>query len=71
METCHLSDFMESIKPWLSKDYIRKAYLNKKGFIVLHFLDGVQNVYSIDDCNQDQIRAVLEDLKAKGVEVEF
>lgn len=61
---------MESIKPWLSKDYIRKAHLNRKGQVVLYFLDGVQNVYNIDDCNEAQIKAVLEDLKTKGVKVE-
>jgi hypothetical protein len=70
MKTCSLSDFMESITPWLSEDYIRKAHLNEKGFVVLYFLDGVQNVYNIDDCNADQIKDVLEDLKTRGIKVE-
>ena len=26
MKTCHLSDFMKAITPWLDDDYIRKAY---------------------------------------------
>ena len=37
MKTCMLSDFMESLKPWLSKDYIQMAYLNKNDHLVLSF----------------------------------
>ena len=70
METCNLSDFMKSLTPWLSSDYLHKAYLDNKGQVILLFKDGVRNVYRIDDCTETQIKAVLEDLKKKGVTVE-
>ena len=69
METCHLSDFMKSVEPWLSDDYIREAYLDDKGRCVLLFTDGVKNIYHIDDCTASQLTAVLDDLKRKGVRV--
>ena len=69
MKTCTLNDFMQEISPWLSGEYIRIAYLDDQGNFVLKFLDGVKNVYHIEDCSQDQIRKVLEDLKKKGVAV--
>ena len=70
METCNLSDFMKTLTPWLSKDYIRKVYLDDNGYVVLLFTDGVRNKYRIDDCNAAQIKTVLEDLKKQGVRVE-
>jgi hypothetical protein len=60
---------MEEIKPWLNTDYIREAHLNDKGHFVLQFLDGTKNVYHIDDCNAEQIKGVLEDLKSRGIPV--
>ena len=70
METCSLSDFMKSLTPWLSTDYLRKVVVDKEGHIILLFNDGVKNIYDIDDCNKGQIRAVLDDLKKQGIEVE-
>ena len=70
METCNLSDFMKSLGPWLSSDYLHKVYLDNKGQVILLFTDGVRNVYRIDDCNDEQIKTVLEDLKKRGVTVE-
>lgn len=67
METCSLHDFIRSIKPWLSENYIRKAHINPDGDFVLDFTDGVRNIYRIDDCSKDQLMAVLSDLKEKGV----
>ena len=69
MKTCSLSAFMEVLKPWLDSDYIRNAHLDDKGRFVLQFLDGVKNVYQIDDCNKAQLKAILADLKKKGVPV--
>ena len=61
---------MKTLTPWLSKDYIRKVYLDDNGDVVLLFTDGVRNKYRIDDCNAAQIKTVLEDLKKQGVRVE-
>jgi len=69
MKTCSLFDFMEEIKPWLDTDHIREAHLDDKGHFILHFLDGMKNVYYIDDCNEAQIKGVLKDLKSKGIPV--
>ena len=69
MKTCSLNDFMVEIKPWLDQDHIREAHLDDKGHFVLKFLDGMKNVYYIDDCNEDQIKGVLKDLKSKGIPV--
>ena len=70
MKTCSLHDFMEELKPWLDKDHIRKAEMDEKGHLVVHFLDGMKNVYLIDDCNASQIQGVLKELKSKGIEVQ-
>jgi len=71
METCKLSDFIRTVTPWLDEEYIRKAYLDDNGHFVLLFMDGVKNVYHIEDCEKPQIEAILEDMKKKGVSVEF
>lgn len=70
METCMMTDFLESLKPWLSQDYIRTAYLNEAGHLVLLFKDNVKNVYSINDCSKMQLKNILADLKSKGVHVQ-
>jgi hypothetical protein len=70
METCNLSDFMKAIEPWLSSDYLHKAYKDEKGQVILLFKDGVRNVYRIDDCNAAQLDAVFQDLKKKGITIE-
>lgn len=68
MKTCSLIDFLEELKPWLDKDHIRKAEIDEKGHFILHFLDGMKNVYNIDDCNREQINKILKDLKGKGIQ---
>ncbi len=70
MKTCGLSDFMESLKPWLSSSYIRAASLDGNGHFVLHFTDGIREVYRIDDCEGAQLRQILEDMEREGVKVE-
>ncbi len=70
MNKCSLSDFMQTLSPWLSNDYLRKVYLDDKGHILLLFRDGVQDVYHIEDCTDEQLREMLEDLKKKGISVE-
>ena len=71
MKTCNFSDFMKALTPWLDDDYIRKAYMDDNGHFVLLFADGVKNVYHIEDCAEPQLKAILEDLKKKGVPVDL
>ena len=71
MKTFNLSDFMKALSPWLDDAYIRKACLNDNGHFVLHFTDGVKNVYNIEDCETSQLNEILEDLKKKGVAVDI
>ena len=67
MKTCSLNDFMAELRPWLDKDHIRAAELQEDGRLVVYFLDGMKNVYTIDDCSREQVVAVLADLKKKGI----
>jgi len=55
-----LNEFLLAVKPWISEEYIRKAYLDDNGNLVLDFRDGVKNVYQIDDCNAGQIKKYPE-----------
>lgn len=70
MKQCSLHDFMEELKPWLDKDHIRSAELGEGGRFTLYFLDGMKNVYQVDDCNKEQIRAVVSELRKKGIAVQ-
>ncbi|MFO8112375.1 MAG: hypothetical protein R6T92_07700 [Desulfosalsimonadaceae bacterium] len=67
MKTCSLNEFMKSLKPWLSDNYIRKARINADGHFVIDFTDGVSNTYRIDDCTKAQQNDILSDLKKKGL----
>ena len=69
MKQCSLQDFMEEIKPWLDTNHIRSAELSGGDRLILYFLDGMKNVYQIDDCNEKQILAVVRDLKKQGIAV--
>jgi len=60
---------MEELKPWLDANHIRSAELSGGDRLTLYFLDGMKNVYQIDDCNEKQIRAVVSDLRKKGIAV--
>lgn len=70
MKACSLHDFIEEMKPWLDSSYIHKAQVDENAHFILYFLDGTRNVYSIDDCNREQIQEVLEQLAAKGIKTE-
>lgn len=61
---------MAELTPWLDKDHIRKAQIDDNGHFVVHFNDGMKNVYHIDDCNKSQIEKTLKDLQKKGIPVE-
>lgn len=71
MKTCSLHDFMNELNPWLDSDHIRTVTVDPDGAMVVHFADGMKNVYSIDDCNREQINAVLADLRQRGLTIEI
>ena len=71
LNTCSLSEFMQVMDPWLSKDYIRRVCLDTHAQLTLIFTDGGSNTYRIDDCTESQMTEILEKLRKKGVEVEF
>jgi hypothetical protein len=60
---------MQELKPWLDNDHIKEAFIDAKGHFALIFRDGMKKVYDIDDCNQEQVKAIIEDLRAKGIPV--
>lgn len=69
MKQCSLDDFLEELAPWLDTNHIRSAELSDGGRVILYFLDGMKNVYQVDDCNEEQIRAVVGKLRKKGIAV--
>ena len=69
MKQCSLDDFMGELKPWLDKNHILCAELHGEDQLIIYFLDGMKNVYQINDCNEKQILAVLSDLKKLGIAV--
>lgn len=70
METCNFTNFIEKLKPWLSKNYIHKVKVDAKNVLMLYFTDGVNEFYRIDDCNEAQINSIIQDLDAKGIQIE-
>jgi len=70
MRTCSLQDFMAELEPWLDSDHIRSAELDQHDHLILHFLDGMKNVYEISDCNRQQIGEVLSKLRQRGIPVQ-
>lgn len=70
METCNFINFMQVFKPWLNRDYIRKAYLDARGDLRFMFVDGGEKVFRIDDCNQGHLDEILQELKINNVPVE-
>ncbi|MFA6499471.1 MAG: hypothetical protein WC256_05955 [Desulfurivibrionaceae bacterium] len=69
MKQCSLNDFMEELKPWLDTNHIRSVEWRGGARLTLYFLDGMKNVYQVDDCNEEQIRAVVNALKKQGIAV--
>lgn len=68
MKTCSLTDFMGIISPWLSSEYLRRVYKDDKGHLLLLFRDGVEDVYQIENCTDDQLKELLEDLNKRGIQ---
>ncbi|MEJ2032426.1 MAG: hypothetical protein P8Y63_05195 [Deltaproteobacteria bacterium] len=69
MRTCSLNDFMDELKPWLDRDHIQSAELDEHNHLILHFMDGMKNVYEISDCDMYEVKDVLNGLKNKGIPV--
>ncbi len=69
MKTCSISDFMRTIEPWLSGKYIRKILISEKDRVELIFLDGVRQVYLIDNCSKGQKKKMVELMKQEGIPV--
>lgn len=70
MRKCSLHDFMEELNPWLDSAHIRSAQLEGDNRFIIHFLDGMKNVYQVDDCNSEQVRSVISTLKKRGIPVQ-
>lgn len=60
---------MQTLKPWLNKDYIHQASLGAEGAITLWFVDGGHQTYQIDDCTSEQLENAMKDMKKKGVQL--
>ncbi|MCF8056889.1 MAG: hypothetical protein K9K37_09645 [Desulfocapsa sp.] len=69
MKQCSLSQFTESLTPWLDNNYIRSVTLRDDDRVVFSFVDGVNDVYEINDCNRSEIDKVCRDLQEKGIKV--
>jgi len=69
VKECLVKDFLEELKPWLDGDHIHDATLDKEGRLILHFTDGMKNVYSINDCDPAQMKDILNRLRRAGIKV--
>jgi hypothetical protein len=67
MKSCHFSNFIQTLKPWLNDDYIKSAFWDTQGNFRLQYVDGGEKVYRINDCSQAQLDDVLQMLKSGGV----
>lgn len=70
MATCNFLDFLEVLKPWMDRDYIRKGFLGKDGTFRIYFTDGGEKRYRINDCSQARIKETFELMTAAGIPVE-
>ena len=70
METCEFNYFLDMLKPWLDRDYIRKGYLGKNGTFRIFFSDGGEKAYRIDDCTAGRLREIVDLMAAAGIPVE-
>jgi hypothetical protein len=70
METCEFSYFLDMLKPWLDRDYIRKGYLGINGTFRIFFSDGGEKAYRIDDCTAERLKEIVDLMAAAGIPVE-
>jgi hypothetical protein len=60
---------MRTIEPWLSEKYIRKVLVTERDRVELIFLDGVRQVYLIDNCSTGQMKKMVDLMKHEGIPV--
>ena len=70
MESCTFTDFIDTLKPWLSTDYIHRARLSENGRFLLLFSDGGQREFEVEGCTRTQLADVMELLRQNGIRVE-
>ena len=70
MQSCTFMDFVQILKPWLDRQYIRKGYLDDNGNFRLFLSDGGEKTYRIDDCSEARIKEVFAMMIDKGFPVE-
>jgi len=69
MNTCTFIDFMQALKPWLNRDYIKQARFDNNGIFTLMLVDGGQKVYHVDECTAAQVKEAIELMKKNDVPV--
>jgi hypothetical protein len=57
------------MEPWLSDNYVRKVLLKANDLVELIFLDGIRQVYRIDDCSEGQKKKMVDVIKRSGIPV--
>jgi hypothetical protein len=70
MESCTFMDFIQVLKPWLDRQYIRKGFIDKGGNFRLFFSDGGEKTYHIDDCSESRLKEVFAMMTGNGIPVE-
>ena len=70
MESCTFVDFVQTLRPWIDSDYIRKGYFDSKGNFRLYFTDGGHKTYRIDDCSASRLMEIVKMMSEKGIPVE-
>ena len=70
MDACSFSEFMETLKPWLHKDYIHRATWDQNGRCVLFFSDGGYRTFQIDGCTPSQTERTLALMRKNGIRVD-
>jgi len=71
MESCTFVNFIEMLKPWLDRDYIRKGYVGADGLFRLFFADGGEKAYRIDNCSEKQLKDVFKRMADRGIPLEM
>jgi hypothetical protein len=70
MSTCTFFNFLEVLRPWIDRDYIRKAFLGGDGTFRIYFTDGGEKRYHINDCSRERIQEAAALMAAAGIPVE-
>ena len=70
MQTCTFFDFLEVLKPWIDRDYMRKCVWFPDGTFRIYLTDGGEKVYRVDDCAQDRLQEIFDLMAAAEIPVE-